>query len=100
MHSNAENAAATWTGLKNLVSVQVVQNGGLVIFFDSEVNSVCTKASTKSVYIMSGYQSVTIDGVKSFLFTSLTALSTGIQVTVLYDDTTSHCWGKYLEIFK
>jgi len=89
-----------WTGSKSVVSVQVIQTGGIIIYFDSAVNPVCSAAGTNSIYVYSGQQGVTEDGLKAFLSTALTALSTGMKVSVLYDDSSSNCWGKYIIISK
>lgn len=41
-----------WTGDKKATSVQVLQNGGLIIYLDSEVNAACTMAGTNSIYAL------------------------------------------------
>ncbi|OUS06994.1 hypothetical protein A9Q81_01380 [Gammaproteobacteria bacterium 42_54_T18] len=92
--------ADTWMGAKKVVSVQLVQTGGMIIYFDSEVSPTCTTAGTSSLYIYPDQVGVTTDGAKAFLSASLTALSTGMSVDVMYDDSATHCWGKYLVIKK
>ncbi|WP_444996826.1 hypothetical protein [Aliikangiella sp. IMCC44359] len=94
---NAENK---WTGGKKIQSVQIVEHGGIIIYFDSEVNPTCTNAGTSSIYVYKDQVGMTDDGVKAFLSSSLTALTTGMTVDAMYDDSTSLCWGKYLVISK
>ncbi|MET1257345.1 hypothetical protein [Aliikangiella maris] len=89
-----------WTGAKKIKSVQIVEHGGIIIYFDSEVNPVCTNATTSSIYVYKDEAGMTADGVKAFLSASLTALSTGMTVNAMYDDSTSLCWGRYLVISK
>ena len=97
---SANAAIDDWTGGKNVVKVQVVENGGILIYFDSEVNAVCSAAGTNSIYVYVGRAGVTEAGLKAFTSVALTALSTGMKVSVLYDDSSSHCWGKYIIITK
>ena len=96
-HANAE---IKWTGVKKIISVQAVEHGGFIIGFDSEINSVCTQADTSRLFVYPNQQGVTNESVKSLLSVSLTALTTGMSVDVMYDDATSFCWGKYIVVKK
>tara|TARA_B100000767_G_C19240556_1_gene319021 strand:+ start:120 stop:467 length:348 start_codon:yes stop_codon:yes gene_type:complete len=97
---SANAAIDDWTGSKSVVKVQIVQHGGILIYFDSAVNAVCSAAGTKSIYVYPGQAGVTEAGIKAFTSVALTALSTGMKVSVLYDDSSSHCWGQYIVISK
>ncbi len=97
------NAADVWTGEKEIVSIQVVEHGGFLIYFSTEVNSICTNAGTKSIYVypVSSPGSLVNDaGLSALLSTALVALTTGMMVNVMYDDATNLCLGRYLIILK
>lgn len=97
---NANAVIDDWTGNKSVVKVQIVEHGGIIIYFDSVVNAVCSAAGTNSIYVYAGQAGVTVDGIKAFTSAALTALSTGMKVSVLYDDSSPLCWGKYIVISK
>ena len=82
---HAEVAAASWTGDKKVTSVQVVNTGGIVIYFDSVVNAACTDAGTNSIYVLAEQQWVTEEGLNGIRSAAFMALTTGLKVNVLYD---------------
>lgn len=84
-------AGSQWTGNKKVTSVQVVHNGGMVIYLDSEVNPICTNAGTSSVYVMPTQSGVTEAGAAAMLSSSYIALTANLNVSILYDDSTSYC---------
>ena len=92
--------ANVWTGPKTVTSVQVVEHGGFLIGFDSVISSACTDGGTNRLYVYANQGGVTQEGVKSFLSVALTALSSGMKVNVLYDDSTILCWASYITIEK
>lgn len=95
------HATELWTGQKNIKAIQVVSNGGFLIFFNSEVNSACTAAGTDSVYIYPGQVwSVTTEGVQALLAIALSAYHSGDKVTVSYDDGSPNCWSRQIYISK
>lgn len=96
-HANATN---TWTGVKKVEHVQIVETGGILIGLDSEINPVCTDAGTSVLYVYPNQGGMTPEGVKAFLSASLTALASGMSVNIMYDDSTARCYGKYLSIYK
>lgn len=98
-HVNAASAA-TWTGSKTVTSVQIVNTGGIIIYFDSIVNAACTDAGTNSVYVLAGMQGVTAEGVDAIRASAFIGLTTGMSINVLYDETTSRCYGKYILVTK
>jgi len=67
--------AITTSSASNLTvtSVQVLDHGGFVVWFDSEINSACTPNGTNSVFFYSGQHNVTPDGIKALLSAALTA---------------------------
>lgn len=97
---NHANAADTWTGLKKVEHVQIVQTGGILIRLDSEINPTCTDAGTSVLYVYPNEGGMTSDGVKAFLSASLTALASGMSVNILYDNSTARCYGKYFLVKK
>ena len=94
------SAAAKWTGDKKVTSVQVVETGGIIIYFDSTVNAACTDATTNSVYVLPNMHFMTQEGVNAIRATAFVALTTGMSVSVLYDESTSKCYGRNIVITK
>lgn len=98
--SSLSSAAIVWTGPKDIATVEVVQDGGFLIGFTTSISASCTAAGTYNLYIYSGQGGMTIDGVKAQLAVALTAISTGMKVTVMYDDASPNCWGTYIVLTK
>lgn len=94
------NAHATnvWTGYKHIVSIEIVETGGFIIYFDSTISSTCTAAGTNSLYVYAGQSGLTADGAKAQLAAALAAMNAGLLVDVLYDDSTNQCFGRYLQV--
>ncbi len=97
---NANAVVAKWTGYKTVTSVQVVDSGGIIIFLDSEINPKCTKSGTEAVYVHPSYHNMTDKGVDGVRSTAFLALSTGMKVNVLYDESTAFCYGRDIIITK
>ncbi|WNO08670.1 hypothetical protein [Teredinibacter sp. KSP-S5-2] len=93
-------SADVWTGNKKIKRVQIVQNGGFLLTFDSVIQPSCSIAGTSALYIYPDKGGITQEGIKSFLSTALMAFSTDLNVDVMYDDSTGYCWGKYLLVSK
>ena len=89
-----------WTGVKQVVSVQVVSHGGFIVNLDSEINPDCTQAGTSALLIYPYKNGVTNSGARSLLSTALIAFSTGNRVNIMYSDESGYCWGKHLLISK
>jgi hypothetical protein len=92
------SATNVWTGYKTLTEVQVVEDGGFLLYFSTPIGSPCSPAGANALYIYIGGNFVTADGAKGMLAASLSALATGMKVSVLYDDSTSFCYGRYLRV--
>jgi len=93
-------AEVKWTDYKKIVSVQVVGTGGFLVGFDSEINPLCTMAGTSRLYIYPEHNNVTTDGAKALLSTALMALSTGMSANIMYDDSSTRCYGQFMLIKK
>lgn len=91
-------AANAWTGPKTIAQVQVVEDGGFLLTFSTPVGPQCSLAGPSTLYIYPGAHYVTADGAKAMLAIALTALTTGMKVDVMYDDSTSACYGRYVRI--
>jgi len=98
LSSGLVHAQNVWTGKKKVTSVQVINDGGFVIYFDSEISPGCTHAGTNALSIYSGQGVVTDAGLKSLLSAALTAFTAGKFINVMYDDSTVYCWGTYVTI--
>ena len=94
------DAAATnvWTGYKSVTAVQVIENGGFLIYFDSAIGNPCSSAGNNALYVDVGQNFVTADGAKGMLAAALSALAAGMRVSVMYDDSTSFCYGRYVTV--
>jgi hypothetical protein len=91
-------AANLWTGYKNVTEVQVVEDGGFLLTLSSAIGGSCSVAGPNTLYIYVGSNSVTADGAKAMVASALAALASGMKVNVMYDDSTSYCFGRYLRI--
>jgi hypothetical protein len=89
-----------WTGVQQVVSVQVMNHGGFMVNLENEISTVCSPEGTSSILIYPHQNGVTVSGAKSLLSTALIAFSSGNRVNILYSNDTGYCWGKYLLISK
>ncbi len=85
---------------KTIEKVEVLDHGGFVVWFDTEVDASCTSNGTNSVFFYSGQNNVTDNGVKALLSGALTALTTGLKVDIVRDNSDVYCWGRYLKLKK
>jgi hypothetical protein len=92
--SPAAFAAVVWTPVGVPSSIQVVESGGFIVYFSTSVSAICGD----KVHIYPDQHFVTESGAKSMLATALAALSAEKTIRVMYDDSTSNCWGRYLTI--
>lgn len=88
------HSADVWTPALVPSSVQATESGGFIVYFESSFSSVCGNR----VHIYQGYHSVNDSGAKAMLATALAALSSERRISVMYDDSTSYCWGRYVTI--
>jgi len=93
-------AEELWTGNKQILSVQVLNNGGFMINLDSEISAQCSYSGNSTLLIYPNQNGVTDAGARSLLSTALVAFSAGHAVNIMYSGSTSYCWGKYLLISK
>jgi len=92
------SATNVWTGYKSVTEVQVVEDGGFLLYFSSPIGSPCSTAGNNALYVYIGGNFVNADGAKAMLGAALSALATGMKVNVMYDDSTSFCYGRYLKV--
>lgn len=88
-------AETQWSELKHVAQVQVVDHGGLIVYFDSALAQPCTPNfgnQANAVYVYPGQLGITSDAVKSITSLALTALSTGMRLKVWYDKDANYCW--------
>ena len=90
-----------WSGAQQVVSVQVLSQGGFIINLDGETESSCSMADGTSSYLVYPQQnSVTINGSKALLSTAMIAFSTGNKLNVMYSESAGYCWGQQLLLTK
>lgn len=87
-------AADVWTPALVPSSIQVTESGGFIVYFASQVSSTCGN----TVHIYQGYHLVNDSGAKSMLASALAAMNAEKTISVMYDDSTNFCWGRYLTI--
>jgi hypothetical protein len=92
------HATDTWTGLKDIQSLEVVETGGFLIAFTTALATPCAGSGPNTVYVYPDQNSVTASGVKTQYATALAAIAMGKQVNVMYDSASANCWGRYLII--
>lgn len=98
--SSQAPAANVWTGYKTVTEVQVVEDGSFLLTFSSAIGTPCSPAGPNTLYIYIGAHYVTADGAKAMLAAAFTALASGMRVSVMYDDSTPYCYGRYLRILQ
>ena len=92
MASTTAQAALVESGCVSVVGV-VNGGSGAVILALSPAISGCTPNTTPGVEFGVGVNGVTATNLNSFLASGLTAFTTGQKVMVLYDNSTSNCYG-------
>jgi len=93
-------AEELWTGARQILSVQVLNNGGFMLNLDSEISTHCSYSGNSTLLIYPNQNGVTDAGARSLLSTALVAFSAGHAVNIMYSSSSSYCWGKYLLISK
>lgn len=91
---HASVAADVWTPSQVPASVQVVESGGFIVYFASQFSATCGNR----VHIYPNQHSVTESGAKAMLGTALASFFAEQALSVMYDDSTEFCWGRYLTI--
>ena len=84
-------AADVWLHSK-IARVYTLSGGGFVLQFEDDAPA-CTNAnSPKYFYVSVGNNGVTQEGMQNLLASALTAASTGVNVSVYFDDSTTSCF--------
>ena len=92
-------AANTWTGYKHITKIETGASGGFLITFDTSISSACSNSSSDDrLYIYANQNSVTADGLKALLATTLSAFNAGKEINVLYDNSSSRCYGTAITV--
>ena len=86
------SALAAGSGLKTITAVQMLNNGGCLIYFDSEVHANCTTAGTRAVYVYPNKNGVTSEGLQSLVAITLSSFHSGTKVKVVFDETVPDCY--------
>jgi hypothetical protein len=94
------HAVKKWTGLKAVTGIQVVEHGGFIVYFDSDVDPACTAGGPRAVYVYANEQGLTAGSVQAMLSLSTTALSENIELNALYDDATPRCFVSQVTVQK
>ena len=86
-------AAVTESGCLTVTAVINSEYGNAVQLVLSPAIPGCTPNSSPGVEFAAGVNGITTSTLGSFLASGLAALATGRQVMVLYDNSTSNCYG-------
>ena len=94
--------AEDWTDLKQIKSIQVMNQGGFMINLQEQKDAICSKDGSSTILFYPNYNGVTFAGAKSLLSTALIAYTTGIKVNAMYSYSidTGYCGGKVLLLSK
>ena len=78
--------------------VYVVSSGALILIFSTDSES-CTNGNDPDYYrVETGYNGMTIEGLKHILSLALTAATTKTPVTFAFDETTDSCYINRLQV--
>lgn len=94
------SATDTWTAVGNVTGVEVVE-GGFAVSLSTSLPSCTSGLAPNTVWIEVGQgpHTPTADDVKMMLTAVMSALVSGKTVDVMYDNSTSYCWGAYVQVF-
>jgi hypothetical protein len=92
--NNAVSGTAVWTTNSLVSSVEVVNDGTFLVKLVSGVGSGCTQAN--AIFVVTGQNGLTADGVKAQLATAEAALIAGRTLSIMYDNTTPWCYGAFM----
>ena len=90
------SAAPVWTPYTTVTSVEVINDGGFLVTLATGMGSTCTAAN--AIYVQSGFNGVSADGVKALLSTALSAMYLKQSIRFQYDDSTQYCFGTYATV--
>jgi hypothetical protein len=93
MASATAQATLVESGCVTVTAVVNIQAQGAVILALSPAIPGCTPNTTPGIEFAVGMNSVTAASLNSYLASGLSALTTGQRVMVIYDDSTSNCFG-------
>ena len=87
-----------WSDFKQIKAVQVMNNGGFMIIFDSEKATECYQSDRNVIIFSPNQNEVSVSGAKSLLSTALIAFTTERKVKILHSFSieSGSCWGKAL----
>ncbi len=90
-----------WSGAQQVVSVQVLNQGGFIVNLDAETNNDCSMADGTSSFLVYPQQNqVTTQGAKALLSSALIAFSTGNKLNIMYSIEGGYCWGQQILLTK
>ena|SRR6266478_9986507 len=93
MASTVAQAATVESGCLTVTAVINAEYGNAVQLVLSPAPSGCTPNSSSGVEFAADVNGITSATLNSFLASGLAALATGQRIQVLYDDSTSNCYG-------
>jgi hypothetical protein len=93
MASSIAQAALVQSGCLTVTAVVNNQAQGAVLLALSPAIPGCTPNTTPGVEFAVGVNGITAATLNSYLASGLSAFSTGQRVMVIYDDSTSNCYG-------
>ena len=91
-------ATNVWSSALNVAEVYARQDGNFLLVLDAEVDSGCTTAGTDTLYFSVAQNGMTAEGITGMQGDALTALTTGMDVKIYYDDASTYCFAKYFKV--
>jgi hypothetical protein len=91
------NGAEQWA-TSNVKFVYPLADGNFVLALHTDPSGCPASGNPKYLYVTVGQNGVTADGVKAMFATSLTAISTGKQLSIAFSDSTAACYVNRLVI--
>ena len=93
MASSIAQAALVDSGCVTVTAVVNIQAQGAVLLALSPAIPGCTPNTTPGIEFAVGNNGITAATLNSYLASGLSAFATGQRVMVIYDDSTSNCFG-------
>jgi len=86
-------AVNTWINGTTITGVQVEEDGGVILYLPSNSDPDCLEGG-KLFYVALNQNNMSAEGLKNILALSLVALTTGKQISILYEESTPNCYVK------
>lgn len=87
-----------WVHDTKINRVQIVNDGGFLLYLNKDARPACTSVGTKVLYFYADKAGVSSDGIKAMLSGAMLAYASGKTIDIQYDDSHPHCWGRHITL--